>query len=148
MSYTLSEAIRNVEDFGFVPQDSYNAAAEKAAASNDRRHQIVASAVWALPFGFQAAGLLQARSGLPWNVTTGSDNNGDQSVNDRPDLADPNGDPTSKATYNANFTGRVGNLARNANRGPSFVQLDLRLSKFVRVSAAIRSKASSRRSTR
>jgi Carboxypeptidase regulatory-like domain/TonB dependent receptor len=133
VSYTLSEAVRNVEDFGFVPQDSYNPAAEKAAASNDRRHQIVASAVWSLPFGFQAAGLLQARSGLPWNVTTGTDNNGDQSINDRPDLADPNGDPTSKATYNANFTGRVGNLARNANRGPAFVQLDLRLSKFVRI---------------
>jgi len=134
VSYTLSDAVRDVEDFGFVPQDSYNSAAEKAAASNDRRHQIVASAVWSLPFGFQAAGLLQARSGLPWNVTTGSDNNGDQSVNDRPDLADPNGDPESKTTYNANFTGRVGNLGRNANRGPSFVQLDLRLSKFVRVS--------------
>ena len=71
--------------------------------------------VWALPWGFQAAGLLQARSGLPWNVTTGSDNNGDQSVNDRPDLAAPGGDPTDKATYTSAFTGRVGNLGRNAN---------------------------------
>ena len=88
--------------------------------------------VWALPWGFQASGLLQARSGLPWNVTTGSDNNGDQSVNDRPDLAAPGGDPTDKATYSTNFTGRVGNLARNANRGEAFAQLDLRLSKFVR----------------
>lgn len=133
VSYTLSEATRNVEDFGFVAQDAYNPAAEKAAANNDRRHQLVASAVWALPFGFQAAGLLQTRSGLPWTVTTGTDNNGDQSINDRPDLADPNGDPTSKATYDANFTGRVGNLPRNGNRGPAFVQLDVRISKFVRV---------------
>ena len=76
---------------------------------------------------------LQARSGLPWNVTTGSDNNGDQSVNDRPDLVLAGGDPTDKATYSSAFTGRVGNLARNANRGPAFVQLDLRVSKFVRV---------------
>jgi len=133
VSYTLSDAVRDVEDFGFVPQDSYNAGAEKAAASNDRRHQVVASAVWPLPWGFQAAGLLQARSGLPWNVTTGSDNNSDQSVNDRPDLVVAGGDPTDKATYSSAFTGRVGNLARNANRGPAFVQLDLRVSKFVRV---------------
>lgn len=133
VSYTLSKATRDVEDFGFVPQDSYNPAAEKAPASNDRRHQLVTSLVWPLPFGLQAAGLLQARSGLPWNVTTGSDNNRDQSVNDRPDLAVPGGDPTDRATYNGSFTGRAGNLPRNANRGPSFVQLDLRLSKFVRV---------------
>lgn len=133
VAYTLSKAERNVEDFGFVAQNAYDPAAEKAAANNDRRHQLVASAVWALPFGFQASGLLQARSGLPWNVTTGSDNNGDQSVNDRPDLAVPGGDPTDRATYVSAFAGRVGTLARNANRGPAFVQLDLRLSKFVRV---------------
>jgi hypothetical protein len=133
VAYTLAKATRNVEDFGFVPQDSYNRDAEKAPANNDRRHQVVASAVWALPYQFQVAGVVQARSGLPWNVTTGSDNNGDQSVNDRPDLVDPNGDATLKATYNSAFTGRVGNLPRNANRGPDFVQLDLRLSKFIRV---------------
>jgi hypothetical protein len=133
VSYTLSRAERNVEDFGFVPQDSYNPGAEHALANNDRRHQLVTSAVWALPAGFQVAGLLQARSGLPWNVTTGSDNNGDQSVNDRPDLAVPGGDPRDKATYASGFTGRVGNLGRNANTGPAFLQVDLRVSKFVRV---------------
>jgi outer membrane receptor protein involved in Fe transport len=133
VSYTLSRAERNVEDFGFVPQDSYNPDAERALANNDRRHQLVTSVVWALPFGLQAAGVLQARSGLPWNVTTGSDNNGDQSVNDRPDLATPGGDPRDKATYSSNFSGRVGNLGRNANTGPRFLQVDLRLSKFVRV---------------
>ena len=133
VSYTLAKAERNVEDFGFVPQDSYNPDAEHALSNNDRRHQLVSSVVWALPWGMQVAGLVQARSGLPWNVTTGSDNNGDQSVNDRPDLADPSGDRTEKATYFSNFTGRVGNLGRNANIGPAFFQVDLRVSKFVRV---------------
>jgi hypothetical protein len=133
VSYTLSDAVRDVEDFGFVPQDSHNPDAEKAPASNDRRHQVVASAVWMLPYRVQLAGVVQARSGLPWNVTTGADNNADQSINDRPDLAVPGGDPTDKATYATNFTGRVGNLPRNANRGPDFVQVDLRLSKFVRI---------------
>jgi carboxypeptidase family protein/TonB-dependent receptor-like protein len=132
LSYTLSKAVRDVEDFGFVPQDSYNPGAEKAVANNDRRHQVVASAVWTLPYGVQVAGLVQSRTGLPWNVITGSDNNGDQSVNDRPDLAASDGDPTSKTTYSSAFTGRVGNLPRNSNRGPSFAQVDLRLSKLVR----------------
>lgn len=133
VSYTLSRAERNVEDFGFVPQDSYNPGAERALANNDRRHQLVTSVVWALPFGVQAAGLLQARSGLPWTVTTGSDNNRDQSVNDRPDLLVPQGDPADPATYDRNFSGRAGTLPRNSNRGPAFVQVDLRVSKTVRV---------------
>lgn len=133
VSYTLSRAERNVEDFGFVPQNSFDPGAERAAANNDRRHQVVASTIWALPWRFQVAGLVQARSGLPWTVTTGSDNNGDQSVNDRPDLADPDGDPTSRSTYFSAFTGRVGSLGRNTNRGLAFAQVDLRVSKFVRV---------------
>lgn len=133
VSYTLSKAERNVEDFSFVAQDANNPDAEKAVSNNDRRHQVVTSVVWALPLGIQLSGVLQARSGLPWNVTTGSDNNGDQSVNDRPDLVVPDGDPASKATYSSNFTGRGGNLPRNFNRGPAFAQVDARLSKFVRV---------------
>jgi Carboxypeptidase regulatory-like domain/TonB dependent receptor len=133
ISYTLSRQIRNVEDFGFTPQDPFNQAAERARANNDRRHQLVASAVWSLPGGVQAAGLIQTRSGLPWNVTTGSDNNGDTNVNDRPDLAVPDGDPLNRATYNTAFTGRVGSLGRNTNTGPTFVQVDMRLSKFIRI---------------
>jgi hypothetical protein len=130
-SYTLSRQVRTVEDFGFTPADSFNRAAEKALANNNRTNQFVASIVWPLPYGLQAAGLVQARSGLPWTVTTGSDNNGDSNINDRPDLVNPNGDPASKASYSSAFTGRAGNLGRNTNSGPAFAQVDLRLSKFV-----------------
>jgi len=80
------------------------------------------------------AGMFQARSGTPWNVTTGRDSNGDTTVNDRPDLAVPNGDPRERATYFDAFTGRVGNLARNANIGDPFFSVDARISKFIRFS--------------
>ncbi|MDP2321077.1 MAG: hypothetical protein Q8O42_17265 [Acidobacteriota bacterium] len=66
-------------------------------------------------------------------MTTGSDNNGDQNVNDRPDVIDTNGDPSSKTTYSSSFTGRAGTLGRNTNTGPLFAQVDFRLSKFVRI---------------
>lgn len=132
VSYTWSRQERNVEDFGFTAQNAHDPDAEWARATNDRRHQLVASAVWGLPFGFQAAGLVQARSGLPWTVTTGIDNNRDQNLNDRPDLAVPGGDPRDRATYSSAFSGRSGNLGRNTNTGTVFVQVDARLSKFVR----------------
>ena len=131
VSYTLSKALRDVEDFQYFAQDELNPAADKGAANNDRRHQLVANFNWTLPAGLQVAGLASARSGLPWNVTTGVDSNLDTQTNDRPDLAVPGGDPLDKATYFANFTRRVGNLPRNYNRGPKYFSLDMRLSKYI-----------------
>jgi hypothetical protein len=132
-SYTLADAVRDVEGFLFLAQDQLNPAAERARASNNRRHQLVAHLTWRLPGDFQVAGLFSARSGTPWNVTTGRDNNLDTEQNDRPDLANPNGDPTDRNTYFADFTNRVGNLSRNFGTGPSFYTLDARVSKFFRL---------------
>lgn len=137
VSYTLSKQERDVEDFGFTPQDNYNRAAEKAPASNDRRHQLVTNVVWAMPYGFQMGLFAQARSALPFNVTTGVDNNRDAvTTTDRPDLANPDGDPRDRTTYNANFTGRSGNLSRNFGRGDPYFEAHLRFSKFINLSKA------------
>lgn len=134
VSYTLSKQERDVEDFGFQAQDMNNRAAEKALASNNRTHQLVINVMWALPAGFQVGAVAQARSGLPWNITTGTDSNGDTITNDRPDLANASGDPRSASTYFTAFTGRVGNLPRNFGTGPRFFSLDGRISKFVQIS--------------
>ncbi len=130
VSYTLAKTERDVEGFQFTPQDLRNKAADKSRADNDRRHQLVASATWMLPLGVQLGGVFQMRSGLPFNVTTGTDNNRDTFIVDRPDLADPNGDPLSPSTYFSGFTGRSGNLPRNYAEGPSYYALDLRVSKI------------------
>jgi hypothetical protein len=137
ISYTLSKQTRDVEDFGFVPQNSLDREAEKGPALNDRRHQLVTNVVWALPAGFQIGLFAQARSALPFNVTTGTDNNRDTSTTtDRPDLANPDGDPRVVSTYNASFTGRVGNLPRNYARGDGYFEAHLRVSKFFNLSRA------------
>jgi len=132
VSYTLSKAERDVEDFQFIAQDMNNLEAEKGPANNDRRQQLVALATHTLPLGFQISAYFSARSGLPFTITTGRDNNGDTNINDRPDVVNTNGDPLDRATYNFTFAGRSGSLGRNSARGPSFAQLDLRFSKFVR----------------
>jgi Carboxypeptidase regulatory-like domain/TonB dependent receptor len=131
VAYTLSRALRDVEDFQYFAQDELNPDADKGPANNDRRHQIVGNFTWSLPAGFQLAGLASARSGLPWTVTTGIDNNLDTQINDRPDLAVPGGNPLDKATYFANFTRRVGNLGRNTNVGAGYFTIDARLSKYL-----------------
>jgi hypothetical protein len=134
VSYTFSKALRDVEDFQYFWMNGLNPEADKAPANNDRTHQVVVNFSWTLPAGFQLAGLASARSGLPWTVTTGIDNNKDlNTTNDRPYLAVPNGNPLSKSTYDANFVGN-GNLGRNTLRGPNYFALDTRLSKFVTLS--------------
>ena len=133
VSYTLAKTLRDVEGFQFTPQDLRNLAGDKSLASNDRRHQLVGNVTYRLPWGFQLGAVAQARSGLPWSVTTGIDNNRDTFIVDRPDLAVRGGDPTDRATYSSAFTGRVGNLGRNTNIGADFFRLDARLSKIVRM---------------
>ena len=132
-SYTLSRTVRTVEGFLFLAQDQNNLDAEKALGENHRRHQIAAHTTWSLPAGFQVAALLQARSGRPFNVTTGVDNNRDTNINDRPDLAVPDGNPRSTSTYFTDFTGRVGNLGRNFGTGDPYMTVDMRVSKFVQM---------------
>lgn len=131
VAYTLSRTERDVEGFLFTAQDQRNPDAERSLASNHRRHQLVTNVTWRLPYDIQVAAILQARSGLPWTVTTGVDNNGDTFSVDRPDLANPTGDPLDRSTYFANFSGRVGNLGRNTLIGPNYMALDARVSKFV-----------------
>lgn len=134
LSYTWSKTLRDVEGFQFTAQDMRNLDADKSLASNHREHQLVGNITWALPGGFQIGAVAQARSGLPWTVTTGRDNNRDTFTSvDRPDLAVPGGDPLDRATYDANLTGRSGNLGRNTNIGARFFRLDARLSKFVQL---------------
>ena len=130
-SYTLADQVRDVEDFQSRGPNSFDRAGEKALADNHRRHQFVASLTWPLPAGFQIGTILQARSGLPWTVTTGTDNNRDTVFNDRPDLAVQDGDPADRNTYFANFIGRDGNLDRNTATGPAFFEIHARVSKFI-----------------
>jgi outer membrane receptor protein involved in Fe transport len=134
VSYTLSKTMRDVEGFQFTPQDLRAKEADKGYADNDRRHQIVANATWQLPWDFQIGGIYQMRSALPFNPITGIDNNRDTFTNnDRPDFANPGGDPRAASTYIGTFTGRGGNVPRNYARGDQFHNLDVRVSKIVRV---------------
>jgi hypothetical protein len=80
----------------------------------------VASAVTQLPWALRAAGLLSAASGWPFNVLAGVDLNGDRDGGSFPsDRA--RRVPADPAT----------SLARNSDRLPAQVSLDLRISRPV-----------------
>jgi hypothetical protein len=110
LAYTLSKSERDTEDFRFMPQDQRNFAADRGPGANDSRHRLAASAAVDLPYAFQFASILTARSALPYNITTGFDDNGDTFTTDRPP-----------------------GVGRNSARGAPFWQADVRISRRIRV---------------
>ncbi len=87
-SYTWSHALDNVDPD--IPQQNPNdpnltGSEEYADAIFDQRHRFVLSGVVNLPFKFNFGGVATLGSGLPYNITTGVTNSGDNGgTTDRP----------------------------------------------------------------
>jgi hypothetical protein len=86
LSYTLSKAVSLSDDIfePGVPQDSNNIFADKGPTLRDARHRFVLSGTIDLPLGFQTSNIVALQSGRPFNITTGTDDNGDGHLKDRP----------------------------------------------------------------
>ena len=106
VAYTLSRAERDTEDWDFMPQDQRDWAADWGPSASDARHRLAASANVDLGLGVRLTSILIARSALPYNITTGDDDNRDTYQTDRP-----------------------AGVSRNSARGDDFWQVDVRLSK-------------------
>ncbi len=87
-----------------------NLRADLGRSSLDVRHTFVLNGVVDLPWDFQLSTILVATSGGPWNASTGFDDNGDGTSNDRPVIG-----------------GSV--VERNAFDDGKFTNMDLRITK-------------------
>jgi hypothetical protein len=90
-----------------LPSNSFSPTEEWGRADFDRRHRLSLAGIYELPRDIQVGLIMDVMSGLPYEITTGFDDNGDSIANDR-----PSGTP------------------RNAGKGPKFFQLDMRLAKI------------------
>jgi hypothetical protein len=108
-SYSDDDTERDATGFNY--SDPSNFRQDYSWARGDIRHQFTGFAVFSLPAGFEASGILRARSGVPVNPVTGGDQNEEFGNNDRP--------------YEA--PGRA--LARNSFRNRSVVFNDFRILK-------------------
>ena len=82
--YTLSKTYNNTSGITWFPENSYDAAADWGRSDFDRRHKLDLMEVVQLPKAFNLGLTFSAYSGLPENIVTGADDNGDGVVNDRP----------------------------------------------------------------
>ena len=113
------------DDTFFNPQSSRTDAGEYAPRNGQGRWQIFGNGMLKLPEKFELSTNLQAQSGMPYNITTGFDNNGDGNFNDRPQYA-PTGDADAIPTQWGLLvpSGGIGAFPRNAGRTPWTVHMD------------------------
>ena len=89
-----------------------------------------------MPWEIQLGGVLTARSGVPFNITAGTDNIPNGTVNNRPNLVAGEvgtDDMKDRASFVNPGRGAAGDLPRNAGRRPSYWTLDARIAKRFRM---------------
>lgn len=141
----------NADTAALFPQSTYTDAGEYARPTWEATHQFIAFTNYVFPFGVVLSNQFNAASGVPFNVTTGFDNNGDGIFNDRPRFA-PQSDATAVSTpfglLTSTGTATSGaGIARNAGTLPWNVHLDSNLSREFKLHREGRSLAVNIRST-
>ena len=113
--------------------DSYNVHADYSSAFWSRPNRLFTGASINFPRGFELSPFLACFNGRPFDITTGSDNNGDTIYNDRPsfatDLSRPSVMRTQYGNFDLNPTAGQRIIPANYQRGPALVSLQISLDK-------------------
>jgi hypothetical protein len=153
-SHCISEAEFTGEITGPIFENPYNLAQDRGNCYMDVRHNFNMSFVgtsphlggpfWSKIIGnWELAPIIQAHSGLPFNITSGVDNSKTGVSLDRPNYVSGSilnsnwgaGLPQylNPAALTQNATGTFGNLGRNVVHGPGTFEFDLALSRIFAV---------------
>lgn len=132
--YSFGHVDSNVNGF---PSNSYNTSLDWGRANYDVRHRVTMGGNVGLPFKMTVAPLITLSSAPPFNITTGTDFNGDGIINDRPSFApsgvDPKTNPNIKSTpwglFNAAPLPGETIIPINYGTGFSQASVNLRLSR-------------------
>jgi hypothetical protein len=113
------------------PQSAYSEQGESSRWDSEMRNLFFASANLNLPFKIGLSSILNFQSGHPYNITTGTDANGDGDFNDRPSYASAPGPGVYSTPFGLLTTNTVnGNVPRNLGTMPALVHLDMNLSRI------------------
>ena len=137
LRYTLGSTRTDTDGPYTAPANSYDLSTEQGPAFDDVRHQVVAGGSLSLPGGWSVNPYVIATSAVPFNITTGFDNNGDTLFTDRPAFAQE-GDPNAILTPFGLLTPRPqpgdSPIPRNLGRERRLFNVSLNVSKSFPVS--------------
>jgi len=126
LNYTVGKAMNETDGAFSLPPDSFDLSNEWGPSRSDVRHMLVAGLNSDLVGGFRVATNFRAQSALPYNITMGTDPNGDGVFNERPaGVARNSGRGAATRNVDLTLTWRVGlgrsdeALRDRGDRGPS-----------------------------
>jgi hypothetical protein len=122
----------DVGDADATPQSSYSKVGESARVEWRRSNNISFVGNVNLPYKLEWMAQFDASAGAPYNITTGTDNNGDGNFNDRPSFAPASS--IASSVYPTRFGLLTpdtinGNVPRNLGTMPGRVHLDMNISR-------------------
>jgi hypothetical protein len=132
-NYAFGGAKSDTDSAGMFPANQYDLSGEYGRATLDIRHRFVVGGNLTAPFGLSFGPFITFRSGVPFNITTGADTNGDTLFTERPAFAINVSEPGIIVTRLGTFdpTPEPGDpiIPRNYGRGPEFFVVNLRATK-------------------
>lgn len=145
-NYAFGGARSDTDGAGTFPANQYDISDEYGNASVDIRQRFVLGGNIKAPLGLSLSPFLTFRSGIPFNITTGTDNNGDTLFTDRPSFATDLNRQCNFGTTTNPIVGpcvvrtALGNfdlqpiagqtiIPRNYGRGPEFFVTNLRIAR-------------------
>ena len=132
-NYTLNRSHSDTNGATWFPADSYDLSGEYGRSLLDVRQRFTMGGNFDGPWGLTFNPLVVARSGLPFNITTGLDTNGDTLYTERPAFATSVSGPDTVATKYGLFdlTPEPGRrlIPLNYGTGPAFLAVNLRVTK-------------------
>jgi hypothetical protein len=134
--YMFSHANSDTAGANSFPSDpTKGIAADYGRAAFDVRQRLFFGGTVALPHGFRVSPFMVANSGAPFNITTGTDLNGDSIFNDRPAFANGATGPgivdTSFGSFNTTPLPGQAIIPSNFGTSPAQFTLNMRLSKTI-----------------
>jgi hypothetical protein len=134
--YMFGHANSDTAGAGSFPSDpAKGIAADYGRAAFDVRQRLFLGGTVALPYGFRISPFMVANAGAPFNITTGTDLNGDSIFNDRPAFAGGATGPTivdtSFGSFNTSPLPGQTTIPSNFGHGPAQFTMNLRLSKTI-----------------
>ena len=132
-SYVLNRAMSDTDGVTTFPASPYTLAGEYGPAGTDARHRLTLTGAINTKWNIRFSPLVTLQSGLPFDITTGSDLYGTTLLNGRPgiptDLTKPGLIQTKYGLLDPNPTPDETILSRNYGRGPGQIMLNLRIGK-------------------
>ncbi|HEX3559367.1 MAG TPA: carboxypeptidase regulatory-like domain-containing protein [Pyrinomonadaceae bacterium] len=133
-NYTLGKA-QGDTDFGSFPVNQYDLRGEYGRSTFDVRHRFTLVGQIGIPYlKLSLNPIIIASTGRPFNIITGSDNNHDSIINDRPAFADSQTTAadlrhTPFGDFDINPKPGQTIIPRNFGQGPGFFSVNMRVSR-------------------